>query len=86
VKYLFFELPSADKLRQKSENTAGLCDGQGRKFLHKGIEAKGSQSKKIPARSVFGIVRERPRASRSISADLIFGYFVSRQSNSLRGN
>ena len=66
-------MPSADKLRAKSENAAGLCDGQGiGTFCMQGDKAIGSPGKKIPARSVFGFVRERPCAQRSISADLIF--------------
>jgi len=77
----FMGIPSADKLRAKSENAAGLCAGQGiGNFLHyKVLKGWGLEAKKIPARSVFGFVRERPRAPGSISADLIFGYFVSRQ-------
>jgi len=40
----------------------------------------GFPCKNIPARGFLGFVRERPRAQRSISADLIFlVLFVSRQ-------
>jgi len=66
--------PSADELRAKAENAAGLCVGQGiGTFLHYMVlNGQGREAKKIPARSIFGFVRKRPCAPRSISADLIF--------------
>jgi len=83
-----FGFPSADKLRQKFKNAAGLCAGQGiGTFCMQGLRQKGSSGKKIPARSVLGFVREMPCAQRSISADLIFWLlFYQEKSNSLRGN
>ena len=72
-----FPSPSGDKLRQKSKNAAGLCEGAGiGTFCMQGLRQKGSSGKKIPARSVLGFVRERPHAQRSISADLIYSRVV----------
>jgi len=85
---LCFGFPSADKLREKAEKTAGLCVGQGiGNFCIQGLRETGSSGKKIPARSFFGFVRERPGAPGSISADLIFWLLLYQdKSNSLRGN
>jgi len=58
-------LPSAEKLRAKAEKAAGLCDGQGiGTFCVQGSKATGYSGKKIPARSFFCFVRERPRAAK----------------------
>jgi len=59
---MIFRSPSADKLRAKGKKTAGLCVGQGiGTFLHYRVtKRQGSPAKKIPARSFFGFVRERP--------------------------
>jgi hypothetical protein len=88
--HIFMGFPSADKLRAKSKNAAGLCAGQGiGNFLHYRIlKGLGLEAKKIPARSVFGFVRERPCAPRSISADLIFlvTFCIKTKRTSLRGN
>jgi len=82
---LLYWFPSAEKLRAKAKTTAGLCAGQGiGNFCIQGLRETGSSGKKIPARSCFGFVRERPAAQRSISADLIFlvTFCIKTKSNS----
>jgi len=51
-----------------------------------GNEAIGSPAKIFQPSKVLGACAQGPEATRSLSADLIFGYFLSRKSNSLRGN
>jgi len=73
---------SAEQLRAKTGKTMRGCAAVGhRKFLHVRGESASGQNNSSPGFDRFA--GQRPRAQRSISADLIFGYFVSRQSNSL---
>jgi len=87
--FYFCGFPSADKLREKAEKTAGLCVGQGignfciaGSANRKGLKAKRFQPAVFSALCVKGLVRQR-----SLSADLIFWLLLYQdKSNSLRGN
>jgi len=46
--------------------------GIGTFFALQGLKGTGASGKKIPARGFLGLVRERPGAQRSISADFDF--------------
>jgi hypothetical protein len=78
---------SGEKLRPKDGETSWTVRREGHsKFLLKRGPFATNRGKIIAARGFTGFAAQWPRAQRSLSADLIFGYFVSRQSNSLSGN
>jgi len=87
---ILYGVPSADKLRAKAENVAGLCAGQGiGSFCITGYKSgKGGPAKKFQPATFSALCVKGPVRQRSISADLIFlvTFCIKTKSNSPRGN
>jgi len=67
---------------ESGQNDGGLVRGKGIGTFAEARERADEAGQKIPARGYARFAGQRPVRQRSLFADLIFGYFVSRQSNS----
>ena len=68
----YFSTPSAEKLQAKSGKTMVGCAAAGHsKYLQKGGNERG-EAGQLFAAQVLPDLQRRPRAQRSLSADLIF--------------
>ncbi|MEO8886109.1 MAG: hypothetical protein ABI367_08610 [Mucilaginibacter sp.] len=74
--------PSAKQLRAKSGKTMVACAAAGHcNFLLKHRHERTKWGKNIAAQVLPDLQGEGPARQRSLLADLIFGYFLSRESN-----